>query len=102
VGMFGQMVEALRRAGYALSTYIASGSDFLTVDPPRPFQGIATNLPYALATLTFVEGIRWFEDYPASPSFNHAWFLWSRAHSGPPTIAYAPELQRGVPNTRCA
>jgi hypothetical protein len=26
----------------------------------------------------------------ASPSFNHAWYLWDHAHSGPPTIAYEP------------
>jgi hypothetical protein len=130
----GQMVDALRRAGFTvIATDIAGGSDFLTVDLPRPFQGIVTNPPYELATefieralsliptdgfvamllrcdfdsaktrghlfgrcpefakkLTLVERIRWFEDYPAIPSFNHAWFLWSRAHSGPPTIAYAP------------
>jgi hypothetical protein len=26
----------------------------------------------------------------ASPSFNHAWYVWDHQHSGPPTIAYAP------------
>ena len=26
----------------------------------------------------------------ASPSFNHAWYLWDWKHSGPPMIRYAP------------
>jgi hypothetical protein len=26
----------------------------------------------------------------ASPSFNHAWFLWDWRHDGPATLAYAP------------
>lgn len=26
----------------------------------------------------------------ASPSFNHAWFLWDWQHAGPPIISYAP------------
>lgn len=26
----------------------------------------------------------------ASPSFNHAWYLWDWKHEGPPTIGYAP------------
>lgn len=26
----------------------------------------------------------------ASPSFNHAWYIWDHTHVGPPTIAYAP------------
>lgn len=26
----------------------------------------------------------------ASPSFNHAWYIWDWKHSGPPTIGYGP------------
>jgi hypothetical protein len=26
----------------------------------------------------------------ASPSFNHAWYVWDWKHEGPPTIAYGP------------
>lgn len=26
----------------------------------------------------------------ASPSFNHAWYVWDFAHNGPPTIGYGP------------
>lgn len=26
----------------------------------------------------------------ASPSFNHAWYIWDFAHNGPPTIGYGP------------
>jgi hypothetical protein len=32
--------------------------------------------------------IRWFTG-PSSPSDNHAWFTFDRAHVGPPTIRYA-------------
>ncbi len=34
--------------------------------------------------------IKWFEDSAGSPSFNHAWFIWSRRHQGAPTLAYGP------------
>lgn len=33
--------------------------------------------------------IVWFEPAVASPSSNHAWFIWDHRHSGPPTLAYA-------------
>jgi hypothetical protein len=42
--------------------------------------------------LVLMKRIVWFvEDNgkpKASPSFNHAWYLWSWRHEGPPTIAY--------------
>lgn len=39
--------------------------------------------------------IVWFVDEEtgkpkASPSYNHAWFIWNHGHFGPPTIEYAP------------
>ena len=33
--------------------------------------------------------IVWIEPAVASPSFNHAWFIWREHHSGPATLAYA-------------
>jgi hypothetical protein len=33
--------------------------------------------------------IVWFERSKAAPSFNHAWFVWSWLHAGPPVLAYA-------------
>lgn len=43
--------------------------------------------------LTLLKRIVWFvEDNgkpKASPSFNHAWFIWDWRHDGPPSIAYA-------------
>lgn len=33
--------------------------------------------------------IRWFEDKPGSPSFNHAWFVWDWKHAGAPVLRYA-------------
>ena len=34
--------------------------------------------------------IKWFADSKGQPSFNHAWFIWSNGHKGPPTLAYGP------------
>jgi hypothetical protein len=38
--------------------------------------------------------IAWFVEAngkpKASPSFNHAWYIWDWRHEGPPTIAYGP------------
>jgi hypothetical protein len=44
--------------------------------------------------LALTRRICWFTEPngkpKASPSFNHAWFLWDWQHAGPPTIAYGP------------
>jgi methylase of polypeptide subunit release factors len=40
--------------------------------------------------IVLTKRIRWFEDSKGSPSFNHAWFIWSHNHKGPPTLAYGP------------
>jgi hypothetical protein len=44
--------------------------------------------------LVLMKRIVWFvEDNgkpKASPSFNHAWYIWNWRHEGPPTIAYGP------------
>jgi hypothetical protein len=38
--------------------------------------------------LVLTKRVVWFAGPKAAPSFNHAWFLWDRQHSGPATIAY--------------
>jgi hypothetical protein len=38
--------------------------------------------------LVLTRRIKWFEDSKGQPSFNHAWFIWDREHSGPPALAY--------------
>lgn len=44
--------------------------------------------------LVLMKRIVWFVEADgkpkASPSYNHAWFIWDWRHDGPPTIAYAP------------
>jgi hypothetical protein len=40
--------------------------------------------------IVLTKRIKWFEESTGSPSFNHAWFIWSHAHKGPPTLAYGP------------
>ena len=46
--------------------------------------------------LVLTKRIQWFEDSKSSPSFNHAWFIfsWSR-ELAPPTIAYHFEEKDG-------
>lgn len=44
--------------------------------------------------LVLMKRIVWFVEDDgkpkASPSFNHAWYVWDWKHEGPPTIAYGP------------
>lgn len=44
--------------------------------------------------LVLMKRIAWFVEAngkpKASPSFNHAWYIWDWKHEGPPTIAYGP------------
>jgi hypothetical protein len=50
--------------------------------------------------IVLTERIVWFEPKIANPSENHAWFLWSWRHRGPPTIAYATNVTCGVTHLR--
>ena len=50
------------------------------------------------AKFVLLSRIRWFPG-ASSPSVNHAWFLWSRAHAGLPTIHYAARAAQL--ETRC-
>lgn len=38
--------------------------------------------------LVLTKRIVWFDGPKAAPSFNHAWYIWNKFHSGPPTLAY--------------
>ena len=44
--------------------------------------------------LVLMKRIIWFVEAngkpKASPSYNHAWYIWDHRHEGPPTIGYAP------------
>ena len=44
--------------------------------------------------LVLMKRIAWFVEADgkpkASPSFNHAWYIWDWKHSGPPSIGYGP------------
>lgn len=46
--------------------------------------------PHFAKKIALTKRIVWFERRGAAPSFNHAWFIFDKAHRGPPTIAYAP------------
>ncbi len=51
--------------------------------------------------LALTKRIAWFLEAngkpKASPSFNHAWFIWDWRHDGAPTIAYGPVCNRDYP-----
>ncbi len=40
--------------------------------------------------LVLTKRIVWFEPATASPSFNHAWYIWDWQNDGQPTLAYGP------------
>jgi hypothetical protein len=42
--------------------------------------------------LVLTKRIVWFDRPGAAPSFNHAWYIWSHSHSGPPVLAYDLQL----------
>ena len=42
--------------------------------------------------IVLTKRIRWIEGSTGSPSFNHAWYVWERAHRGPPKLAYEPSM----------
>jgi hypothetical protein len=45
--------------------------------------------PWFAKKIILTKRIVWFARPGAAPSFNHCWFIWDAAHSGPATIAYA-------------
>ncbi len=44
--------------------------------------------PAFVKKLVLTKRIQWFEDSKSSPSFNHAWFIWSWLNDGAPELAY--------------
>ncbi len=50
--------------------------------------------PAFACKLVLMKRIVWFVEAngkaKASPSFNHAWFIWDWRHDGPPVVAYGP------------
>ena len=48
--------------------------------------------------VVLMKRIAWFVEAngkpKASPSFNHAWYIWDWRHEGPPVIAYGPSEDR--------
>lgn len=47
--------------------------------------------PQFAGKVVLTRRIVWFEKKGASPSFNHAWYIWDWQHKGPPTISYYVE-----------
>jgi hypothetical protein len=63
-------------------------------DHARSRQHLFRDCPAYAKKVVLTRRITWFEPEPGqkgkSPSFNHAWFIWSWQFEGPPTIAYGP------------
>jgi hypothetical protein len=55
---------------------------------------LVRDCPAFAKKLVLMKRICWFVEADgkpkASPSFNHAWYIWDWKHSGPPTIVYGP------------
>ena len=51
-------------------------------------QHLFRDCPTFVRKIVLLNRIKWFEG-PSSPSDNHAWFCWDRAHTGAPIIRYA-------------
>jgi hypothetical protein len=58
-------------------------------DHAKTRQHLFGQCPQFAKKLVLTRRIRWIEGSNGSPSFNHAWFVWSWRHQGPPTLAYA-------------
>lgn len=63
-------------------------------DHAKSRTGLFRDCPVFAKKIVLMKRITWFvEDNgkpKASPSFNHAWYIWDWRHDGPPTIGYAP------------
>ena len=59
-------------------------------DHAKTRQHLFGGCPQFAKKLVLTKRIQWFEHSTASPSFNHAWFIWDWKHNGPPVLAYGP------------
>jgi hypothetical protein len=71
---------------------VFSRTDF---DHAKSRRHLFADCPAFAKKLVLTKRIVWFVEDDgkpkAAPSFNHAWFIWSWKHDGPPTIAYGPQ-----------
>jgi hypothetical protein len=59
-------------------------------DHAKTRQYLFSGCPVFAKKVVLTKRIKWFEDSKGQPSFNHAWFIWDKAHKGAPTLAYGP------------
>jgi methylase of polypeptide subunit release factors len=84
--------QALRRTEH-LGAFVAMllRTDF---DHAKSRTHLFRDCPAFSKKLVLMKRIVWFVEDDgkpkASPSFNHAWYVWDWKHEGPPTIAYGP------------
>lgn len=57
-------------------------------DHAKTRQHLFGRCPAFAKKLALTKRIVWFESDKAAPSFNHAWYIWDRNHSGRPELAY--------------
>ena len=75
---------------HALELPVARVAMLLRVDFDSAIsrQHLFRDNPSFAGKIVLLNRIKWFAG-PSSPSDNHAWFLWNRAHVGAPLIRYA-------------
>jgi hypothetical protein len=57
-------------------------------DSAKTRRHLFADCPAFAKKIVLTKRIRWIERSTGSPSFNHCWMIWDRAHRGPPTLAY--------------
>lgn len=60
-------------------------------DHARSRRHLFADHPAFARRIALTRRIQWFEGTKGHPSFNHSWFVWDWLHSGPATVAYAPQ-----------
>jgi hypothetical protein len=56
--------------------------------------------PAWMTKLVLLKRIQWFKSLNGNTSSdNHAWYIWSWRHDGPPRLAYGPQLRDCAPET---
>jgi hypothetical protein len=88
-GRRGELAEAFIRHAVALKPPIAAFLLRADFDSAKTRRDIFEKCPSFAGKIVLLNRIVWFErEGAAAPSENHAWFVWSRSHSGRPWIAY--------------
>jgi hypothetical protein len=54
--------------------------------------------PYWAVKVVLLDRVKWFNGGEVEPSTNHAWFIWRKAHAGPPLTFYTGKAPKKINN----